>query len=127
MSHTSCRSLKSIILNQKPDVSPFDLVGLVYKIPCNDCCSSYIGQIGEKLCDHVSQDKKALTDHDFNYKIYQHALKFDDFPNFNNFKFLVHNCNSKSKHLFLEAYFTKTTPNSINNCICIPSEYALFV
>ena len=127
LSHTSCWSLKSVSLIYKSDVSPLDLVGLVYRIPCNDCCCFYIGQTEQKLYDCTSQHKEALTDQDFNSKIYQHALKFDHFPNFNNFKNLVHNCNSKPKHFFLETYFTKTTPNSINDCICILSKYVLFV
>ena len=116
--HTSCRSFKSVILNYKPDVSLLEFVGLVYKIPRNDCFCSYIGQTGQKLCDRISQHKKALIDHDFNSKIYQHASKFDHFPNFNNLKIIVSNCNSKPKRLCLEAYFAKTTPNSINDCIC---------
>ena len=29
LSHTSSRTLKSLILNYKPDVPPFDLVGIV--------------------------------------------------------------------------------------------------
>ena len=127
MSHTSCRTLKSLILNYKPDVPPFDLVGTVYKIPCSSCNCSYIGQTGQKLGDRISQHKKAILNHDSNSKLYQHALNFDHFPNFNNFEILVRNCNSKSKRLFFEAYFTKITPDSINDCICIPSEYTLFV
>ena len=105
----------------------FDLVGLVYTIPCNVCSCSYIGQTGQKLGDCISQYKKAIFNHDFNSKIYQHALEFDHFSNFNNFEITAHNCNSKSKYLFLEAYFTKTSPYSSNDCICIPPEYAVFV
>ena len=108
-------------------VLPFDLVGIVYKVPCNACNCSYIGKTGQKLSDRISQHKKAIINHDSNSKIYQHALKFNHFPNFNNFEILVPNFNSKSKHLFFEAYFTKTAPNSINDCTCIPSECALFV
>ena len=73
----------------------------------------YIGQTGQKFCDRISQHKKAIINYDFNSKIYQHALKFNHFPNFNNFEILVRNCNSKSKPLFVEAYFTKATPNSL--------------
>ena len=97
-------------------------MSLVYQIPCNACCCSCIGQTGRKLDDRVSQHKKAIINYDFNSKIYQHALKFDYFPNFNNFEILVRNCNSKSKRLFLEAYFMKTTPSSINDCVFIPAE-----
>ena len=70
------------------------------------------GETDQKLGDCISQHKKALINNDSNSKIHQHALKFDHFPNFNNFE---HNCNSKSKRLFLEAYFANTTPNSIND------------
>ena len=86
MSHNSCRTLKSLILKYKPDVPLFDLVGIVYKILYNGCNCSYIGQTGQKLGNRISQHKKAIINQDFNSKIYHHALKFDHFPNFNNFE-----------------------------------------
>ena len=88
---------------------PFDLVGSVYKIPCSSCNCSYIGQTGQKLGDRISQHKNAILNHDSISKIYQHSLIFDHFKNFNNFENLAHNCSFKSKHLFFEANFTKTT------------------
>ena len=96
----------------------------VYKNHGNAFNCSYIGQTSLKLSDRISQYKKAIINHDSNSKIYQRTLKFDHFPNF---EILVRNCNFKSKRLFFEAYFTKTNLNSVNDCICIPSEYALFV
>ena len=57
-------------------------MGIVYKITYNACSCSHIGQTGQKIGDRTSQHKKEIINHDFNSKIYQHALKFDHFPQF---------------------------------------------
>ncbi|XP_046466612.1 uncharacterized protein [Neodiprion pinetum] len=52
--------------------------GVVYKIPCNQCNMSYIGQTSRQLHTRITEHKRNIHEHEDNYTaLTRHAIDFD--------------------------------------------------
>lgn len=88
---------------------------VIYKIPCNDCAKSYIGQTKRYLSTRLKEHKSNLNDaviesldtltDNMNFKsaLVSHAILDNHYFNFDNAT-VIDNENHLHKRLFLEAY-----------------------
>ncbi|XP_068989277.1 uncharacterized protein [Neodiprion pinetum] len=57
--------------------------GVVYKIPCNHCNMSYIGQTSRQLHTRITEHKRNIHEHEDNYTaLTRHAIDFDNSFNY---------------------------------------------
>uniref|UniRef100_A0A8D9BPX0 Reverse transcriptase domain-containing protein n=1 Tax=Cacopsylla melanoneura TaxID=428564 RepID=A0A8D9BPX0_9HEMI len=112
--HRSTSSNRSGFFSNMKDKTKKEIKsGIVYKIDCENCSSSYIGESGQYLKKRMYQHNydikrdnnvSALTNHAF-----ENSHKFD----FDNVK-IVDTENNARKRKVLEAFHINSTPQSIN-------------
>jgi len=62
------------LLNKhKFKISNHDRSDIIYKIPCNNCEKSYIGETSKKLKDRIKQHQGTIKRQDNRYAIYNHS------------------------------------------------------
>ena len=60
------RTIRQILCHPKDPVPAHQQTGVVYKIPCSDCCKSYIGQTGKTLAQRIKEHQRADRTFDVN-------------------------------------------------------------
>ena len=119
----SSNNLRSTLSHVKDRVDNFDKNSVVYKIPCNDCSSCYIGETSRQLHVRIGEHKSYIRYGNDNSQIFQHVLGQNHTFNFNNTSILTQEKNARSRRI-LEACHTNTTQNTINRAIDIPQSYS---
>ena len=114
ISFFSLNKLNNIIKTHKDKLSHTSHSNIVYKINCNDCNASYVGQTGRQLNtrikehrNHINRNtstKSVITEHKINF---QHEFDWD------NIEILDHEPNYH-KRLVSEMIHIKRQKNSIN-------------
>ena len=100
LAHVPTRSIHSLIFNFKPVFPPLDSIGIVYKIPCLDCNSIYIGESGRRLRVRIDDHRNACKSQGIKSKIFQHSINLDYRPNFSNPSILIKNYDNTIKRIF---------------------------
>ena len=67
-------SLKNLLCKEKSRLSPFDALGIVYKIPCKNCDSDYVAQTGRTSNIRLNEHRKSYKKGDFSSKLVIHSL-----------------------------------------------------
>ena len=87
---------------------------VVYRINCNECTATYVGQTERRLNIRVNEHMKKCANKDRGSAIYTHMEDANHKFNFNNVKFL-HTEQSLSKRKLSEMLFIHAQKQYINN------------
>ena len=95
--------------------------GAVYKIPC-PCV--YIGQTGRRLCQHVTEHKRAVKQADFNSSaLSEHVWSAGHPVDWENVSVLS-NCPDYHYRLVCESFLIRSTAHTLNRDTgSLPPEY----
>ena len=80
---------------------------VVYKINCNDCNASCVGQTSRRLSVRIKEHHKKYCDRNQSSSLFMHTKDNNHSINFHNVKILDFE-NNKEKRLFSEAIFIHT-------------------
>ena len=122
VAHKPVRTISSILTKPKDKVPKADRTNVVYKIKCNDCSKTYIGQTQRALKTRVKEHQKAVFNQDKNSLIAEHCTNSNHNFDFDNTTVLDY-AKNWNKRLLLEAFHSKGDVNSINEHIQIPRVY----
>ena len=106
----------------KDRVEKDDKNSVVYKVPCRDCSSSYIGETGRELKVRIREHISNVRNNISNSQIAQHTHEHNHTMNWNNTSILSQHKHNRSRRI-LEACHTLTTQNTLNRAIEIPDCY----
>ena len=113
LSNKPSQSFKNQLYNVKDKNKPDENTEVVYKIECNDCDISYIGETKKQLKDRVKQHEAAVRNKTSLSLVYQHVAENNHTMNFPGAKVLAKSKQEKPRKL-LEAFYTYSDQNSIN-------------
>ena len=102
---------------------------VVYKINCNDCKASYVGQTGRRVSVRIKEHHKKYFEDDSNSSLHLHRMQKNHTINFNNIKLLDCETN-KEKRLFSEALHIHTQNIFLNKQFeinSLPKEYNFII
>ena len=97
-------SLKGALLKKKP--ASIEPRGLVYRIPCQDCDWSYVGETARTLSVRVSEHKRAVRNLSTSSEIANHSFHLDHRINWEAAEILDREPNCQ-KRLFKEAWHSR--------------------
>ena len=110
---STINKLNSIIILGKDKNVKYNNANGVYKINCNNCNASYVGQTSRRLNVRINEHKKKYCDRDQNLSLFTHTKDNNHTINFHNIKILDIE-NNRERRLFCEALFIHTQKNFIN-------------
>ena len=87
--------------------------GVVYKIPCRDCKSGYIGEMGRSLQKRITEHKYAVKTNDRKNSIAVHAWDMGHQPDWDAAEILAIESHYQ-KRWVLEAIWIQKTPQTGN-------------
>ena len=102
------RTLRHLLTNVKDKDDPKDRQGTVYRIRCNDCNGTYIGETGRTLTTRLGEHQTATDKEDLTNNIAQHHRKTGHDINWDSATCLTHSTD-KDQRLTLESCFTQPT------------------
>ena len=123
------KTIGSMFPKPKDPVSTQDTRGVIYKISCNECSKTYIGESKRKFKTRIKEHKKAvaqleahksaLAEH---HKVSGHDIAWDEAR-------ILGTCDNWRKRRFLEAWQINKTNNAINrdDGLKLPREYLSIV
>ena len=122
IAHKPTRTLRHLLTNVKDKVDPKDRQGTVYRIRCNDCSGTYIGETGRTLTTRLGEHQTATDKDDLTNNIAQHHRKTGHDINWDSATCLTHSTD-KDQRLTLESWFTNLQPNPLNRSRKLPAAY----
>ena len=122
IAHKPTRTLRHLLTNVKDKDDPEDRQGTVYRIRCNDCNGTYIGETGRTLTTRLGEHQTATDKEDLTNNIAQHHRKTGHDINWDSATCLTHSTD-KDQRLTLESWFTNLQPNPLNPCRKLPAAY----
>ena len=122
IAHKPTRTLLHLLTNVKDKVDPKDRQGTVYRIRCNDCNGTYIGETGRTLTTRLGEHQTATDKEDLTNNIAQHHRKTGHDINWDSATCLTHSTD-KDQRLTLESWFTNLQPNPLNRSRKLPAAY----
>ncbi|XP_046629056.1 uncharacterized protein LOC124309437 [Neodiprion virginianus] len=106
--------LSSMFDSGKDPLPPGMRSGVVYKIPCNQCNMSYIGQTSRQLHTRITEHKRNIHEHEDNYTaLTRHAIDFDHSFNYSQAS-IIDVESLYYNRLLLEMCNIVAHPNSVN-------------
>ena len=111
--HKPCRTLSQIFKKPKDRPQDHQRTGIVYKVQCNDCLFTYIGEI---KCSWSSRGAEHDPGRTCNREaaIKQHAQKTDHDIHPRDAMILERGITSYTKRLFLESWHSTMDANTVN-------------
>ena len=109
IAHKPTRILRHLLTNVKDKDDPKDRQGTVYRIRCNDCNGTYIGETGRTLTTRFGKHQTATDKEDFTNNIAQYHRKTGHDINWDSATCLTHSTD-KDERLTLESWFTNPPP-----------------
>ena len=103
--------MRHLLTNVKDKDDPKDRQGTVYRLRCNDCNGTYIGETGRTLTTRLGEHQTATDKEDLTNNIAQHHRKTGHDINWDSATCLTHSTD-KDQRLTLESWFTNLQPNS---------------
>ena len=122
IAHKPTRTLRHLLTNVKDKDDPKDRQGTVYRIRCNDCNGTYIGETGRTLTTRLGGHQTATDEEDLTNNIAQHHRKTGHDINWDSATCLTHSTD-KDQRLTLESWFTNLQPNPLNRSRKLPVAY----
>ena len=122
IAHKPTRTLQHLRTNVKDKDDPKDRQGTVYRIRCNDCNGTYIGETGRTLTTRLGEHQTATDKEDLTNNIAQHHRKTGHDINWDSATCLTHSTD-KDRRLTLESWFTNLQPNPLNCSRKLPAAY----
>ena len=116
IAHKPTGTLRHLLTNVKDKDNPKDRQGTVYKIRCNDCNGTYIGETERMLTTRLGEHQTATNN------IAQHHRKTGHDINWDSATCLTHSTD-KDQRLTLEIWFTNLQPNPLNRSRKLPAAY----
>ena len=106
-------SLKSELVKLKDKTDNENKSNVIYKINCQDCDQSYIGETNRNLEKRIDEHKRNVRYHTQNSLIFQHVLNNSHQMDWANPKVLDRNSRFKDRK-FVEACYSISDTNSFN-------------
>ena len=122
IAHKPTRTLRHLLTNVKDKDDPKDRQGTVYRIRCNDCNGTYIGETGRTLTTRLGEHQTATDKEDLTNNIARHHRKTGHDINWDSATCLTHSTD-KDKRLTLESWFTNLQSNPLNRSRKLPAAY----
>ena len=113
IAHKPTRTLRHLLTNVKDKNDPKDRQGTVYRIRCNDCNGTYIGETGRTLTMRLGEHQTATDKEDLTNNIAQHHRKTGNDINWDSATCLTHSTD-KDQRLTLESWFTNLQHNPLD-------------
>ena len=120
IAHKPTRTLRHLLTHVKDKDDPKDRQGTVYRIRCNDCNGTYIGETGRTLTTRLVEHQTAMDKEDLTSNIAQHHRKTGHDINWDSATCLT-NSTDKDQRLTLESWFTNLQPNPLNRSRKLPA------
>ena len=115
-------TLQQLLTNVKDKVEPKDRQGVVYKIKCRDCPTTYVGETGRNLNTRLTEHRRATKNGNNKNNIAEHHLQTDHRIDWDSAE-----CISFSTHYYqqltLESWFTNLEQTPLNRCQQLPAPY----
>ena len=122
LAHRSNSTLKSKLCKLKDRRLPIEQKDAVYKIECQNCNISYIGETSKKVGDRMIEHKNNITKKYERSQLYQHTRNSGHQFNIDGVK-VLHQVKNSSVRKQIEAYHSEIDDNSFNrhcdvaNCV----------
>ena len=116
VAHRPISTLRQILTKVKDRDSPNDRLGAIYKISCNDCEATYVGETGRSFNIRCGEHRSAVDKHDNRNNIAMHHTKTGHSINWDSGK-CISFCSNKKQRLILESWFTKLEREPLNRSI----------
>ena len=110
ISHKPTRTLRHLLSNVKDKDDPKDRQGTVYRIRCNDCNGTYIGETGRKLTKRLEEHQTATDKEDLTNNIAQHHRKTGHDINWDSATCLTHSTDKDQTYTWKLVYQLTTRP-----------------
>ena len=91
--------------------------GIVYKIPCNQCNLSYVGQTGKSLQKRISQHKYCIRTENTNNALFKHILRYDHDINWDQSEILKYISDHSTRNIFEATAINHFDNFNLNNGI----------
>ena len=121
--------LNSIIVLGKDKNLKLNNSNVIYKINCDNCNASYVGQTCRRLGVRIKEHQRKYREEDKNSSLFIHKTENNHTINFHNVKILDTEINT-GKRLFTEALYIHTQKNFMNKQFEItklPKEYSILI
>ena len=115
-------TLSGKLQNLKDKITTNEKNSVVYKIECNDCDSSYIGETGRPLGTRLSEHQANIRTLYDRSQLVEHMVTHNHTFDFNGASILAAHKQDRSRRI-LEACHTHTTRDSINRALELPPVY----
>ena len=122
VAHKPIRTVSSILKKPKDQPNKDAPTNIIYRIRCKDCPSVYIGQTSRTLKIRTIEHARAIANKDKNSLLAQHQLEQKHDRDLNNAEIIDH-CSQWKQRLFLEAWHSVRSMNSINEHVYFPEVY----
>ena len=113
IAHKPTRTLRHLLTNVKDKDDPKDRQGTVYRIRCNGCNGTYIGETGRALTTRLGEHQTATDKEDLTNNIAQHHRKTGHDINWDSARCLTHSTD-KDQRPTRGSRFTNLQPNPLN-------------
>ncbi len=120
IAHKPTESLRKILVHVKDSLPTQRWRDVVYRIPCSECPSAYVGQTGRQFATCMKEHQSAVRRQDENSPLALHSLTTGHAFDWTRAS-VVGNGTTKRTREFIEAW--KTTPTCVNQCTIIDPCY----
>ena len=103
IAHKPTRRLRHLLTNVKDKDDPKDRQGTVYRIRCNDCNGTYIGETGRTLTTRLGEHQTAKDKEDLTNNIAQHHRKTGHDINWDSATCLTHATDKDQRQVHTQA------------------------
>ena len=118
----SCQTLADVFRVPKERPTPNRVKGIVYKVKCNSCSFTYIGETKRTWETRWSEHKPGVRKHNYS-AVKDHAETTGHEVRLTDVEILERGVINHQKRLFLEAVHSVKTKDSVNEHIELPSAY----
>jgi hypothetical protein len=122
LAHKPANTLRKQLCHMKDKQTAGDISDSTYRINCNDCDHSYVGETGRNTRTRIEEHRSNVVKRDPTSLVYQHVRRTGHTMNFDSFQVLDINDHVKNRR-FIESCFTNSQSNAINRCITLPEIY----
>ena len=107
-------TIRDLVRTQSPrNTCTRDNKGVIYRIPCSTCTSSYIGETGRSLQLRIREHQRDVASDNTSNALAQHALKTGHYPNWTSAQKL-RTAMERVQRKALEAAYIQTEPDALN-------------